>query len=68
MAASSDFQCEIGCPYFFSIDGKYEAGPVTFSALIVGTVTASPAGRQPIELCDATERRHTTVGVGTQAA
>ena len=27
---SSDFQCEIGFPYFFSIDGKYDAGPVTF--------------------------------------
>jgi len=24
------FQCEIGFPYFFSMDGKYEAGPVTF--------------------------------------
>lgn len=25
-----DFQCEIGLPYVFSIDGKYEAGPVVF--------------------------------------
>jgi len=30
----SDFQCEIGLPYFFSMDGKYEAGPVTFIPLM----------------------------------
>jgi hypothetical protein len=29
-----DFQCEIGFPYFFSIEGKYEAGPVIFFSAI----------------------------------
>jgi hypothetical protein len=29
---SNDFQWEIGLPYFYSMDGKYEAGPVTFSS------------------------------------
>jgi hypothetical protein len=28
--ASTSSQCEIGLPYFLSMDGKYEAGPVTF--------------------------------------
>ena len=27
---SSFIQCSIGLPYFFSIEGKYDAGPVTF--------------------------------------
>lgn len=31
---SIDFQCEIGLPYFFSMEGKYEAGPVTFLSTI----------------------------------
>ena len=52
MAASSDFQCEIGLPYFFSIDGKYDAGPVTFSPLTVGTVAAWPTGSRPLEVGD----------------
>jgi hypothetical protein len=26
-------QYVMGVPYFFSIDGKYEAGPVTFGAI-----------------------------------
>lgn len=30
---SSFIQCEMGLPYFFSIDGKYDAGPVTFGAM-----------------------------------
>ena len=30
MFARSDFQWAIGFPYFFSIDGKYDAGPMTF--------------------------------------
>ena len=38
IAASSDFQCEIGMPYFFSIEGKYEAGPVTFSVVMLPRV------------------------------
>jgi hypothetical protein len=29
---NNDFQCEIGFPYFFSIDGKYDAGPFTLSS------------------------------------
>jgi hypothetical protein len=28
------FQCEIGLPYFFSMEGKYDAGPVTFLSAI----------------------------------
>ena len=31
---SSFVQCSMGLPYFFSIEGKYDAGPVTFSAMI----------------------------------
>jgi hypothetical protein len=31
---SSFIQCSMGLPYFFSIDGKYDAGPVTFSAKV----------------------------------
>lgn len=45
IAASNDFQCEIGWPYFFSIDGKYDAGPVTLSALILGTGSAGTSSR-----------------------
>ena len=39
---SSFIQCSIGFPYFFSIDGKYEAGPVTFfSATLNYTISVS---------------------------
>jgi len=31
--SSSLIQWSMGCPYFFSIEGKYDAGPVTFSAM-----------------------------------
>ena len=31
---NSFIQCSIGLPYFFSIEGKYEAGPVTFFSAI----------------------------------
>jgi hypothetical protein len=34
IAANSDFQWAMGSPYFFSIEGKYDAGPVTFSVLM----------------------------------
>lgn len=33
IAASSDCQWAMGMPYRFSIEGKYDAGPVTFFVL-----------------------------------
>ena len=30
---NSFIQCAIGLPYLFSIEGKYDAGPVTLGAM-----------------------------------
>jgi hypothetical protein len=39
---SSDFQCEMGLPYFFSMEGKYDAGPVTFFSATHLSFSRSP--------------------------
>jgi hypothetical protein len=31
----------MGCPYFFSMDGKYEAGPITFFLLFMLVLSTS---------------------------
>ena len=33
---NTSIQCAIGLPYVFSIDGKYDAGPVTFGVSDTG--------------------------------
>jgi len=39
---SSDFQCEMGLPYFFSMEGNYDAGPVTFFSATQLSLSRSP--------------------------
>lgn len=65
---STCIQCAIGLPYFFSMEGKYEAGPETFSCVAmltsanVGVDLAKrlDSGREPRTAAAtvATDRRH----------
>jgi hypothetical protein len=37
---SKSIQCAMGWPYFFSMDGKYDAGPLGFSGVVISGVSS----------------------------
>ncbi|CAB4874869.1 unannotated protein [freshwater metagenome] len=54
---SSFIQCSMGLPYFFSIEGKYDAGPVTFSAMISVYPKNGRSSTSVVQTSDIVDRR-----------